>query len=155
MSGKDGLYLEDFEVGRTVSYGAYEVTEEEIIEFAEKYDPQPFHLSHEAAKGSFLGGLCASGWHTCSMTMRMMIDELTRTGGGTSLGSPGIDELRWLRPVRPGDVLSVINEVTEVRPSRSRPDVGTVHSNMIVNNQKGEPVMTFKSIAFFPKRDAS
>lgn len=152
MSQSKIRYLEEFEVGRVVTYGTYEVSEEEIIEFAEKYDPQPLHTSREAAEGSFLGGLCASGWHTCAMAMRMMVDEMDKDGAGTSLASPGCDKLRWLKPVRPGDVLSVTSEVTEVRLLKSKPGIGLVGSKMTVKNHKGEPVMSFDSVSFFPSR---
>ena len=97
--------FESFEIGQKQSFGAYEVTEDEIIEFASKYDAQFFHLDHDAAQDSLFGGLCASGWHTCAMTMSMMVENMDLHG--RSLGSPGIDSLRWLRPVYPGDILSV------------------------------------------------
>ncbi len=141
--------FESFEVGQTVSFGAYEVTEAEIIEFAEKYDPQFFHLDREAAKGSLFGGLCASGWHTCAMTMAMMVENMSEHG--TSLGSPGVDNLRWRRPVYPGDVLSVRMEVTETRPSQKRPGIGIVYSTVLVLNQNGQAVMEFLSKGIFPR----
>ena len=147
---EEGRYFEDFKVGEKRTFGAYEVTREEIIEFAGKYDPQPFHMSEELARDSFLGGLCASGWHTCAMTMRMMVDSMMDKG--PSLGSPGVDGIRWLRPVRPGDVLSVEIETKELRPSRSKPDIGSVHQDVTVMNQKGEAVMTLKSVALFKRR---
>ncbi len=139
--------FESFEVGQVKKFGAYRVTEAEVIEFASKYDPQYFHLDHEAAKNSLFGGLCASGWHTCAMTMSMMVANMDENG--TSLGSPGIDELRWLRPVYPGDVLSVCMEVLETRPSRSRPDIGIVSSKVAVSNQQGIAVMEFISKGIF------
>ncbi len=138
-----------FEVGQVQSFGAYEVTEAEIIEFAKKYDPQFFHLDHEAAKSSLFGGLCASGWHTCAMTMSMMVANMSERG--MSLGSPGIDNLRWLKPVYPGDVLSVRMEVLETRPSKSRPDIGFVISKTTVSNQNGTAVMEFISKGIFPR----
>ncbi|MCP4048766.1 MAG: MaoC family dehydratase [Gammaproteobacteria bacterium] len=139
--------FESFEVGQVSKFGAYKVTEAEVIEFASKYDPQYFHLDHEAAKNSLFGGLCASGWHTCAMTMSMMVVNMDENG--TSLGSPGIDELRWLRPVYPGDVLSVCMEVLETRPSRSRPDIGIVSSKITVSNQQAIAVMEFISKGIF------
>ena len=116
-------YYEDLEVGSKVSFGHYEVTREEVIEFATKYDPQPFHLSDEAAAQTYFGRLSASGWHTSAMTMRMMVEHFS-TEQMASLGSPGIDELRWLKPVHPGDVLRCETEVIEKRRSKSRPDMG-------------------------------
>lgn len=144
--------FESFDVGQIQNFGAYEVTEEEIIEFAEKYDPQFFHLDHEAAKQSLFGGLCASGWHTCSMTMAMMVANMDKNG--RSLGSPGIDNLRWLRPVYPGDVLSVQMEVMDTRPSKSRPNIGIVVSKVSVSNHKEEVVMEFTSNGIFSREAA-
>jgi acyl dehydratase len=141
--------FESFDIGQIQNFGAYEVTEEEIIEFAEKYDPQFFHLDHEAAKQSLFGGLCASGWHTCSMTMAMMVANMDKNG--RSLGSPGIDNLRWLRPVCPGDVLSVQMEVMDTRPSKSRPNIGIVVSKVSVSNHKEEVVMEFTSNGIFSR----
>jgi len=142
--------FEAFEVGQSQEFGAYEVTEQEIVEFAGKYDPQFFHLDPEAAKSSLFGGLCASGWHTCAMTMSMLVENMDKTG--QSLGSPGIDELRWMRPVYPGDVLSVRTEVLELRPSKSKPQVGLVINRVTVSNQDATPVMTFISKGFFPRK---
>ena len=141
--------FENFKIGQTQNFGAYEVTEEEIIEFAAKYDPQFFHLDHEAAKQSLFGGLCASGWHTCAMTMAMMVANMDKNG--RSLGSPGIDSLRWLRPVYPGDVLSVQMEVLDTIPSRSRPNIGVVVSKVSVSNQNGIVVMEFVSKGIFSR----
>jgi acyl dehydratase len=115
----DLIYFEDLEVGSTASFGRYEVTREEVLEFARKYDPQPFHLSDEAAAQTHFGRISASGWHTCAMTMAMLVGNLTeRRQAG--LGSPGLDELRWLRPVYPGDVLRVETELLEKRPPAAR-----------------------------------
>lgn len=147
---EEDLYLEDFTPGDTYEFGRYEVLEAEIIEFASKYDPQPFHLDHEAAKATHFGGLVASGWHTCAMTMRMLIDEMMLFGN--SLGSPGVDKIRWLRPVRPGDVLKARGTVKEVRPSRSRPEMGSVSFGYEVLNQKNEVVMTMQAISLFKRR---
>jgi len=142
--------FEGFKVGQVQEFGAYEVTKQEIIEFARKYDPQFFHLDPEAAKESLFGGLCASGWHTCAMTMAMMVENMDKHG--RSLGSPGIDDLRWRHPVYPGDVLSVRLEVTELRPSKSRPEIGLVLSKITVRNQKGIVVMEFLSKGIFPRQ---
>jgi len=142
--------FEYFKIGQVQEFGAYEVNRDEIIEFAQKYDPQFFHLDPEAAKESLFGGLCASGWHTCAMTMAMMVENMDKTG--RSLGSPGIDNLRWRHPVYPGDVLSVRLEVTELRPSNSRPEIGLVMSEVSVRNQKGTVVMEFLSKGIFPRQ---
>lgn len=150
MSDQKSAYLEDYSVGDTHEFGAYEVTEEEILEFAGKYDPQYFHTDVEAAKESWFGGLIASGWHTCAMTMRMLVDAME--GKAHSLGSPGVDEIRWRKPVRPGDILSVRTKITELRPSRSRPGFGSLHQDMTVLNQEGEVMMTFKSIGMLKCR---
>lgn len=146
-------YLEDMNVGDRAAFGRYAVTREEVIDFASKFDPQAFHLDDEAAAKTYFGRLSASGWHTCAMTMRMMVENLT-VGGHAGLGSPGVDQIRWLKPVYPGDTLSVETVVTEVRPSRSKPDIGTVHSDITVLNQLGEPVMTMKSIGLIRRRPA-
>ena len=144
--------FESFEIGQKQNFGAYEVTEDEIIEFATKYDAQFFHLDHEAAKESLFGGLCASGWHTCAMTMSMMVENMDLHG--RSLGSPGIDCLRWLRPVYPGDILSVQMEVQDTVPSKSRPNIGIVTSKVSVSNQNGVVVMEFTSKGIFRKGES-
>ncbi len=134
-------YFEDMVVGQKVSFGHYEVTREEVIEFASKYDPQPFHLDDEAAAQTFFGRLAASGWHTCAMTMRMMVEQF-KTDQVASLGSPGIDELRWIKPVYPGDTLRVEGELIEKRRSKSKPGIGFTKSRQTTFNQHGEPVMS-------------
>jgi len=142
MTREQTVFFEDYKPGDTEEFGCYEVSEDEIVEFAGKYDPQPYHIDPEAARESIFGGLCASGWHTCAMTMRMMVDHLAATGAA-SLGSPGIDQIRWLKPVRPGDVLRVRTEVIEARPLKRRPGMGVVKSAYTVLNQNDEAVMTF------------
>jgi len=143
-------YFEDFHVGQVIEMGPRTVSREEIIRFAEKFDPQPFHIDETAAKATMFGGLIASGWHTMSMCMRMMVDGFISESA--SLGSAGIDELRWLKPVRPGDSLSLTMEVTETLPSKSKPDRGTVKSSYRMRNQKGELVMTLKGTGMFSRR---
>ena len=143
--------FESFKVGQKQNFGAYKVTEEEIIEFASKYDAQFFHLDHEAAKESLFGGLCASGWHTCAMTMSMMVENMDLHG--RSLGSPGIDSLRWLCPVYPGDILSVQMEVMDTVPSKSRHNIGIVVNKVSVSNHKGIVVMEFASKGIFSKSE--
>jgi acyl dehydratase len=117
-------HYEDFEVGETREFGRYEVTAEEIKAFALEFDPQPFHLDEEAARNSILGGLCASGWHTCAMLMRMMVDGYL--GRSASLGSPGIDEVKWLKPVFPGETLTGRYTVLAKRQSSKSPETGIV-----------------------------
>ena len=149
----DGLiYFEDLEIGTKASFGRYEVTREEVLEFAAKYDPQPFHLDDEAAAKTHFGRISASGWHTCAMTMRMLVDNITeRRQAG--LGSPGQDELRWHRPVYPGDVLRIETELLEKTRSRSRPEMGSFRSIVKVFNQDDQVVMSFKSIGLIAVRD--
>ena len=145
-------YFEDLEVGTKASFGQYEVTREEVMEFAGKYDPQPFHLDDDAAAKTHFGRLSASGWHTCAMTMRMMVDQFSKEKAA-SLGSPGIDELRWLKPVYPGDTLRVESELIEKRQSKSKPSMGLTKSRQTVFNQHDEPVMTMVSNGMIQVRD--
>ena len=145
------VFLEDFEVGAETVFGHYDVTREEILEFARKYDPQPFHLSDEAAAMTHFGRLAASGWHTCAMTMRVLVDYVKETKQA-GLGSPGVDHLRWKKPVHPGDRLTMSGKIAEVRPSRSKPHLGTIHTDMTVVNQDGDEVMTFTSIVMMLRR---
>ena len=146
------IAFESFEPGQERSFGAYDVTEAEIIEFAGKYDPQFFHLDAEAAKHSLFGGLCASGWHTCAMTMAMLVKNMEKTGN--SLGSPGVDELRWLKPVYPGETLSVRMLVIDTIPSKSRPEIGVVVQKVTVVNQDATPVMSFISKGMYARSAA-
>lgn len=141
------MFFEDFHVGQQNRFGHYAVTENEVIEFAEKYDPQYFHLDHEAAKNSLFGGLCASGWHTAAMFMRMLVDSIPAEHG--SLGSPGVEKIRWLKPVYPGYVLSVQGTVKECRLSETKPGVGLVSAFYEIVNQNDDVVMTVESNAFF------
>jgi len=145
------IYLEDLEVGQTTRFGSYKVTREEVIDFARKYDPQPFHLSDEAAAETHFGRLAASGWHTCAMAMALIARHVNETQQA-GLGSPGVDNLRWLKPVYPGDTLHVSSTVVEVRPSRSKPDIGSFRSDTIVTNQDDVPVLTFTSIVLMRPR---
>lgn len=145
-------YYEDIEVGARASFGRYEVAHDEVVAFAAAYDPQPFHLDEAAAARTHFGRLSASGWHTCAMTMRMLVDNMAahRQAG---LGSPGIDELRWLKPVYPGDVLRCESEVLEKRLSRSRPEMGLFKSRLTVFNQDDAAVMTMVSNGLIEVRD--
>jgi acyl dehydratase len=135
-------HWEDFPVGAVFEFGGVTLTREAIIDFATAYDPQPFHLDDAAAEASLFGGLSASGWHTCALTMRMMCDAYLNQSA--SLGSPGIDELRWLKPVRPGDTLHVRMDVLQARLMASRPGVGLVLQSWTVSNQRTEPVLTMR-----------
>jgi acyl dehydratase len=145
------LYFEDLEVGREIDYGSYEVTREEVLEFARKYDPQPFHLSDEAAAKTYFGRLAASGWHTAAMTMAVIVRHFEKEPQA-GLGSPGVDELRWLKPVYPGDTLHVRSRLLEKTPSRSKPDIGSFRTQTTVTNQDEEPVMRFTSIVLIRRR---
>lgn len=146
-----GHFFEDFRVGDVDEFGEQPVTQEAIIAFARQFDPQPFHIDEAAAQRSVFGGLIASGWHTASLCMRMAVDRFLGPTSG-SLGSPGIDELRWHKPVRPGDTLHLRLEVLEVTPSRSKPDRGSVRFGYQVLNQHNEVVMTMKGIGLFSRR---
>ena len=146
------IFYEDLEIGMTRKFGGYEVTREEVIEFASKYDPQPFHLSDEAAAQTHFGKISASGWHTCSMTMRMMVDNMMNEKSA-GLGSPGIDQLRWIKPVYPGDTLRCETEIIEKRRSASRPELGIFKSRIRTFNQKGEMVLEMVSNALMRTRD--
>ena len=144
-------FWEDFPVGQVRDFGGMTVAREAVIAFARQFDPQPFHVDDEAAKLSLFGGLCASGWHTCAMAMRMMCDAYLLDSA--SLGSPGIDNLRWTQPVFPGDTLRVRLEVLEARPMASKPHVGLMRSRWEVSNQHGKPVLTMEGWGMFRRRD--
>ncbi|MGQ0559021.1 MAG: MaoC family dehydratase [Sphingosinicella sp.] len=145
------IYFEDLELGKEKYFGSYEVTREEVIEFAGKYDPQPFHLSDEAASKTHFGRLAASGWHTCAMTMAVIARAVVAEEQA-GLGSPGLDELRWLKPVFPGDTLHVHSTIIDKTPSRSRPDMGSFRTRTIVTNQDGAEVMHLISIVLIRRR---
>lgn len=147
------IYFEDLEVGVEREFGTYEVTREEVLEFARKYDPQPFHLSDEAAAKTHFGRLSASGWHTAAMTMAVIARHVLEEKQA-GLGSPGIDDLRWKKPVYPGDTLHVFGKILEKTPSRSRPEMGSFRAQNTVKNQHGEVVMTFISIVLMRRRPA-
>jgi acyl dehydratase len=138
-------YFEDYPVGTVFAGGALAVSEADILEFAERWDPQAMHIDRIAAEAGQFGGLIASGWHTGAMMMRLLVDHFVSPVG--NLASPGVDELRWLLPVRPGDVLSLRVTVLEARPSRSKPNQGVLKSLVEVLNQRGEVVMSLKPIS--------
>jgi len=143
-------YWEDIKAGEVIELGSCTVTKEAMVAFAREFDPQPFHTDEETAKRTIWGGLIASGWHTGSMLMRLFYDGFLKDT--VSLGSPGIDELKWNKPVRPGDRLSARMTILETTPSRSKPDRGIIRSQMEVLNQHGEVVMSTKGVNFFARR---
>jgi acyl dehydratase len=147
----DDRYFEDYIPGEVHEFGSVIAEQDEIIAFARRFDPQPFHTDPEAAKESPYGGLIASGWHTASMAMRLLVDNyISRVA---SLGSPGVDEVRWRKPVRPGDTLSIRITVLESKLSRSKRNQGTVRSYIEALNQRREVVMTWKGMGMFRCRD--
>ncbi|MCC6179044.1 MAG: MaoC family dehydratase [Chloroflexi bacterium] len=143
-------YFEDFEPGQVFDLGSVALSAEEIVAFARQYDPQSFHTDPEAAEDSPYGGLIASGWHTAVLYMRLLVDGLFRDTAG--MGSPGLDELRWLKPVRPGDTLTGRCTVLDRTPSRSKPDRGIVRFRAEMANQAGEVVLRFTGIAIVGRR---
>lgn len=146
-------YFEDYVAGSVHGFGNIMIDEDEMIAFALRFDPQPFHTDPEAAKETVFGGLIASGWFTASLTMRALVDHYVSRVA--SLGSPGVDELRWLKPVRPGDTLSVKVTVLKTERLRSKPDRGFVRTSVEVSNQDGDIVMTWKSGGFVRCRDGN
>jgi len=144
-------FWEDFPAGLVRDIGSFAVTREAVLAFAHEFDPQPFHTDDEAAQASLFGGLCASGWHTCAMAMRLMCDSYLLEAA--SLGSPGIDSLRWLKPVFPGDTLGGTMTVLEARTMASKPHVGLVRSAWDLRNQHGETVLTMEGWGMFRRRE--
>ena len=144
------VYWEDLQPGQVLDLGSLTATREEIIAFASQFDPQPFHLDDEAAKASVFGGLCASGWHTCSMAMRLMVTNFLQTAA--SLGSPGLENVKWMKPVFPGDTLRLQHRILESRPMRSRPDVGLVRTHWEMFNQNGDQVLHMEGWGMFRRR---
>lgn len=149
----DQRYFEDYVPGSVYEFGKIQVEQEEIIRFAKRFDPQVFHTDPDAAINSIYGGLIASGWHSASLMMRLFVDHYL--SHVASLGSPGVDELRWLRPVRPGDTLSLRITVAEAKRSRSKPDRGIIHSHVEALNQNGDIVMTMKALNLIRCRDTA
>ena len=143
-------YFEDFYPGQVIELGQRHVTEAEIIDFARQFDPQPFHVDAAAAETSIYGGVIASGWHTCSMMMRLVVDGLM--ADSSSMGSPGLDGVRWLQPVRAGDTLTVRYETVKTKPSESKPDRGVVWSKWVATNQHGVDVCTIEGMGMFLRR---
>ncbi|TSE25467.1 Bifunctional protein PaaZ [Tepidimonas sediminis] len=145
------IWWEDLAVGESRDLGSLTVTEEEIVAFARQFDPQPFHLDHEAGRRSVFGALCASGWHTCALAMRLMVTNFLHETA--SLGSPGLESLKWLRPVLPGDTLSLRHTILDKRPMASRPDVGLVRTLWEMTNQHGQPVLRMEGWGMFRRRE--
>jgi acyl dehydratase len=143
-------FWEDLPPGSTRELGSVSPTKEQILDFAGQFDPQPFHLDEEAARASVFGRLCASGWHTCAMAMRLMVDNFLCES--SSLGSPGLESLKWLKPVFPGDTLSLSHTILESRPMASRPDVGLVRTRWNMHNQHGEQVLLMEGYGMFRRR---
>ena len=143
-------YWEDLEIGHTYALGSTTLSEEEIVAFALQFDPQPFHIDREAAKASMFGGIIASGWHTCSAAMRLLADNFLHPE--TSLGSPGIDEVRWPKPVRAGDTIIASLTVTGKRASASKPFMGLAFYDWVAVNQHGETVATMKGTNLIRRR---
>jgi len=144
-------YYEDIEVGDVTECGSTTVTKEEIIEFAEEFDPQPFHVDEEAAEDTMFGGLAASGWHTASLCMRLLVDGVLSEQA--SQGAAGVDELRWKRPVRPGDTISVEVEVLEKEPHPKDPTRGRMRSELRGYNQDGEEVISWVGLGMVERRE--
>jgi acyl dehydratase len=143
-------YFEDFFPGQVLQLGSRSVSEEEIVTFASQFDPQPFHVDREAGAASIFGGVIASGWHTCGLMMRIVVDGFME--GTASMGSPGVDKIRWHQPVRAGDTISVRYLTTQVKASSSRPDRGVVWSTWEARNQHGELVCTVEGMGMFGRR---
>ncbi len=146
-------YFEDYVPGRTVDCGSFSVSEAEVVAFAKEYDPQPFHIDPVSAASGPYGGLIASGWQTTSLTMRLLVEHFISAESG--LGAAGVDEIRWPKPVRPGDTLHVRATVLQARPSKSKPDRGIIRSLAEVTNQHGETVMRLTAINFVLTRNAA
>jgi len=146
-------YFEVYVPGDVHEFGSIIAEEDEMIAFARRFDPQPFHTDPEAAKQSIFGGLIASGWYTASLMMRLYVDYYL--SHVASLSSPGVDEVRWLKPVRPGDALSIRITISDAKRSRSKPDRGIVHSYLEVLNQDGEIVMSMKGVNFLACREVA
>ena len=150
MQSKAPRYWDDYEVGQKFALGSTSFTGDEIVDFGRRYDPQSFHVDAEAARQSMFGGLIASGWHVTAKIMRLFVDNYVDQR--TALGSPGIDEVRWLKPVRPGDTLDAWAECAGKVPSKSRPELGLIHEHWQATNQKGELVLTLKGTNMVRRR---
>jgi acyl dehydratase len=152
LGGIAPLYLDDLHVGQRFTSASHTLDEAQIKAFAAQFDPQPFHLDNDAAKATMFGGLAASGWHTAAITMRLLVQSGLPIAGGI-IGSGG--EINWPKPTRPGDTLTVVSEIEEVTPSRSRPDRGTIRVRSETRNQHGDVVQTLRPRLVVPRRPAS
>jgi len=150
MAAEPEIFFEDFFDGQEISFGSVTVDRGEILDFARRYDPQSFHVDEEAAARSIYGGIIASGWHTGAMMMRLLCDGLFLRAA--SMGSPGLDQLRWIRPARPGDTLTLTGRVVSAKASRTKPDRGSVDISYKVHNQHGDLAMTFQAVTIFGRR---
>ena len=152
----DIIYFEDLAIGDSFDFGPLTLSREDSVAFAAEFDPQPFHLSDEAAAKTHFGTISASGWHTTALFMKMFVAEMQKNPGrqAASLGAMGVDELRWLRPVRPGDTLRGTNEVIDKKASKSRPEMGIVRNRVTIYNQDDQPVLTMIPIAMWRTRPA-
>jgi acyl dehydratase len=146
-----GVSYEDLEVGKTYHVGSHTFTRDEIVQFASQFDPQPFHVDEAAGAASMFGALAASGWHTCSVMMGMLVRNMLN--GSTSMGSPGIDDIRWHKPVLVGDTITMTNTILGKRVSASKPDRGIVETQWEGVNQRGETVITVRTKAIFGLRE--
>ena len=153
MSSSPRIWWEDLVPGSVRDLGSITVSRDDILRFAREFDPQPFHLDDRAGEASVFGGLCASGWHTCALAMRLMVTEFLSQSA--SLGSPGMESVQWLKPVFPGDTLSLRHRIIESRPMNSRPDVGLVRTVWEMHNQRGEPVLHMDGYGMFRRRPAA
>ena len=151
MTAAPEIYFEDFFEGQEIPFGSVTVDREEVLDFARRYDPQSFHVDEAAAAKSIYGGIIASGWHTGAMMMRLLCEGLFLRAA--SMGSPGLDQLRWIRPVRPGDTLTLTGKVLSAKQSRSKPDRGSVDISYKVTNQHGDLAMTFQAVTLFARRN--
>jgi len=145
-------YFEDFPVGMRRELGSHAVTEDDILRFAREFDPQPFHIDKAAGEASIFGGLIASGWHTCAIVMRLICDGFLLDSA--SLGSPGVDEIRWKKPVRPGDTLTLFGTTTDARGSTRKPDRGVLTNDMELRDQHGDVVLTMRAMTMLRRRPA-
>ena len=150
MPSQAPRYWDDYEVGQKFALGSTSFTADEIVDFGRQFDPQSFHVDADAARQSMFGGLIASGWHVTAKLMRLFVDNYVDQR--TALGSPGVDEVRWLKPVRPGDTLDAWVECAGKVPSKSRPEMGIIHEHWRATNQKGELVMTLKGTNMVRRR---
>lgn len=145
-------YFEDFPVGMRRELGSHAVTEDDILRFAREFDPQPFHIDKAAGEASIFGGLIASGWHTCAIVMRLICDGFLLDSA--SLGSPGVDEIRWKKPVRPGDTLTLFGTTTDAKASTRKPDRGVLTNDMELRDQHGDVVLTMRAMTMLRRRPA-